>query len=30
MTEPLVSVFLPAYNQVNYVDEAIRSAVDAP
>jgi len=28
MTEPLVSVFLPAYNQVNYVDEAIRSAVE--
>ena len=28
MTEPLVSVFLPAYNQVGYIDESIRSAVE--
>ncbi|HEV2718849.1 MAG TPA: glycosyltransferase family A protein [Thermoanaerobaculia bacterium] len=28
MTEPLVSVFLPAYNQVDYIDEAIRSAFE--
>ena len=28
MAEPLVSVFLPCYNQEGYVDEAIRSAVE--
>jgi glycosyltransferase involved in cell wall biosynthesis len=28
MSEPLVSVFLPAFNQVAYVDEAIGSAVE--
>jgi glycosyltransferase involved in cell wall biosynthesis len=28
MSEPLISVNLPCYNQVDYVDEAIRSAVE--
>ncbi len=28
MAEPLVSVFLPCYNQEAYIDEAIRSAVE--
>ncbi|HXH37732.1 MAG TPA: glycosyltransferase family A protein [Thermoanaerobaculia bacterium] len=28
MADPLVSVFLPAYNQIAYIDEAIRSAVE--
>ena len=28
MSRPPVSVFLPAYNQVSFIDEAIRSAVD--
>ena len=28
MGEPLVSVFVPAYNSVKYIDEAIGSAVD--
>ena len=28
MEQPLVSVFLPTYNHVEYIDEAIRSAVE--
>ena len=28
MSEPLVSVFMPAYNQVAFIDDAIRSAVE--
>lgn len=28
MSEPLASIFLPAYNQIAYIDESIRSAVE--